>query len=190
MAAAGKANKEERANTAVEAESAGGSASSASSTGGTRRGAGGLRIAFWSEQICERGTDVALFDYADFAERLLGYDVWVAYNLRSANNYAGALIGLHRFEEATSLLRKTVPVARRVLGENDQLTLKTRCMYATALYRDAGATLGDLREAVTTLEDAERIARRVLGGAHPIMVDMLDGLRNSRAALDAHETSA
>ena len=30
-----------------------------------------------------------------------------------------------------------------------------------------GATLDDLREAVTTLEDTERIARRVLGGAHP-----------------------
>ena len=32
---------------------------------------------------------------------------------------------------------------------------------------DDAATLDDLREAVTTLEDAERIARRVLGGAHP-----------------------
>ena len=35
------------------------------------------------------------------------------------------------------------------------------------LFDDTGATLDDLREAVTTLEDAERIARRVLGGAHP-----------------------
>ena len=31
-----------------------------------------------------------------------------------------------------------------------------------------GATLDDYREAVTTLEDAERIARRVLGNAHPL----------------------
>ena len=30
-----------------------------------------------------------------------------------------------------------------------------------ALYQDDGATLDDLREAVTTLEDTERIARRV-----------------------------
>ena len=39
--------------------------------------------------------------------------------------------------------------------------------YAETLYRDDCATLEDLREAVTTLEDTERIARRVLGGSHP-----------------------
>ena len=32
---------------------------------------------------------------------------------------------------------------------------------------DTGATLDDLREAVTTLEELERTARRVFGGAHP-----------------------
>ena len=36
--------------------------------------------------------------------------------------------------------------------------------------QNADATLDDLREAVTTLEDTERIARRVLGSAHPIAV--------------------
>ena len=34
-----------------------------------------------------------------------------------------------------------------------------------ALYMDPSATLDDLREAVTTLEEMERTARRVLGGA-------------------------
>ena len=47
-----------------------------------------------------------------------------------------------------------------------RLTLKMR-IYARALYQDTGATLDDAREAVTTLEETERIARRVLGGAHP-----------------------
>ena len=41
--------------------------------------------------------------------------------------------------------------------------------YARALYEDDGATLDGLREAVTTLEDVERTARRVLGGAHPLV---------------------
>ena len=49
-----------------------------------------------------------------------------------------------------------------------------------ALYLDAGATLDDLREAVTTLEDAERIARRVLGGAHPTAVAIEYALRAAR----------
>ena len=41
--------------------------------------------------------------------------------------------------------------------------------YGQAVYKDPSATLDDLREAVKTLEDAERgIARRVLGGAPPV----------------------
>ena len=51
-----------------------------------------------------------------------------------------------------------------------------------------GATLDDLREAVTTLEDAERIGRRVLGGANPITTGIEGNLRDARAALRARET--
>ena len=52
---------------------------------------------------------------------------------------------------------------------------KTR--YCNEAYKDAGATLDDLHEAVTTLEDAGRTARRVLGGAHPLTVDIETELR-------------
>ena len=45
---------------------------------------------------------------------------------------------------------------------------RTLWCYARALYHDDSATLDDLREAANTLEDSERIARRVLGGAHPL----------------------
>ena len=54
--------------------------------------------------------------------------------------------------------------------------------------KDPAATLDDLREAVTTLEDIEQIARRVLGGAHPTTEGIDDDLRNARAALRARET--
>jgi len=66
-----------------------------------------------------------------------------------------------------------------------------RWCYAIALYGDADAspaTLDDLSEAVTTLEDGERIARRVLGGAHPVVSTMEVSLRDARAALRARET--
>ena len=59
--------------------------------------------------------------------------------------------------------------------------------YAKSLYLDTDATLDDIREAVTTLEDAGRIARRVLGGAHPLTESMERGLRDARAALGARE---
>ena len=56
------------------------------------------------------------------------------------------------------------------------------------LYKDDAATLDDLREAVTALEDLEQTARRVLGGAHPTVALMEQALRNARAALRARES--
>ena len=84
-----------------------------------------------------------------------------------ANNYASLLVDLKHFKEVKSVLRKTMPVARRIYGEGHETTLRMGMNYARTLYMDAGATLDDLREAVTTLEDTERTARRVLGGAQP-----------------------
>ena len=107
------------------------------------------------------------------------------YTLLAANNYASSLNSVQRFKEAKSLMRRTLPVARRVLGENHELTLTMRWIYAEALYEGDGATLDDLRESVTTLEDIERIARRVLGSAHPLAAGIERELRQSRDALRA-----
>ena len=57
-----------------------------------------------------------------------------------------------------------------------------RSLYARALYSDPSATLDDLHEAVTTLEDAARIARRVFGSAHPTTMGLGRDLRKARAA--------
>ena len=84
--------------------------------------------------------------------------------------------------------RKMIPVARRVLGESNDLTLRMRCNYAAALHNDEGATLDDLRDAVTTLEDVAPTARRVLGGVNPITKAIEAHLKESRAALRARET--
>ena len=62
-----------------------------------------------------------------------------------------------------------------------------RSIYAEVLYKDASSTLDDLREAVETLEDVERIARRVFGGAHPVTKDIESDLRKARAVLCARE---
>ena len=102
--------------------------------------------------------------------------------------YASTLSSLERYGEASKLLRKLTPVARRALGENDETTLRMRRCYARALVADPAAMLDDLREGVTTFEDTERIARRVLGGAHPITTGIEEDLRGSRAALRACET--
>ena len=41
-------------------------------------------------------------------------------------------------------MRKAVPVARRVLGDGNDATLKLRLLYGRVLYRDDGLTLADL----------------------------------------------
>ena len=84
-------------------------------------------------------------------------------------------------------MRQTIPIARRLLEENDDTMLRMRWFYAEALYRAEDATLDDVHEAVTTLEDAARIARRVLGVAHPTAVGIEAALRDLRAVLRARE---
>ena len=65
--------------------------------------------------------------------------------------------------------------------------LGVRWHYTMALYGDPGATLDDVREAAATLEEIERTARRVLGGAHPTAAGIGESLQNTRDALRARE---
>ena len=96
-----------------------------------------------------------------------------------------SLVTLERLEEAKALINRSLPVARRVLGDSHNLTLEMRWKYAEALCRDTAATHDDLCEAVGTLEDAGQIAQRVLGDAHPITGGIGGDLRRARAALYA-----
>ena len=108
--------------------------------------------------------------------------------MKEASNLGLLLFELRRFAEAKSLLRKRTPLAQRVLGEGNEVALKMKALCAKATYMDDGATLDDLREAVTTLEEIERTARRVLGDAHPITEGIEIALRDARAVLRARET--
>ena len=65
------------------------------------------------------------------------------------------------------------------------LVFESRRMYAKALYMDDAATLEDVREAVTTLEEIKPIAQRVLGGAYPTTTGIENNLRKARAKLRA-----
>ena len=96
------------------------------------------------------------------------------------NNLAATLKDLNHFQEAKALLRKALPVARRVLGDH-QIPLMMGKIYGEVLCRADGATLDDFREAVETLEDTARTARRVLGGAHPTVEGIESCLRNARS---------
>ena len=92
------------------------------------------------------------------------------------------------FGSAATNVARSASLAQRILGAGHDNTLRMRTIYAVALISAGGATLADLREAATTLEEAERTARRVLGGAHPVTTGIEQALGVARAAL-ARETS-
>ena len=103
--------------------------------------------------------------------------------LTAALNYASILGRLRRSREAIALYRKTLPAVARAYGESDQLTLIMMNNYGAALYEDDCATLDDISEATSTLVKTARTARRVLGGAHPLMLSIETNLRDAQAAL-------
>ena len=70
----------------------------------------------------------------------------------------------------------------------DDTTIRMSRSYAKATYRDASATLDDLRESVMTLEDSKRTAQRVFGCTHPLTTELEGNLQDARAALRARET--
>jgi hypothetical protein len=109
-----------------------------------------------------------------------------------ALNYTVSLVELKRSAEVKTLMRKLLPVARRLLGESNEVTLKMRHYYAMALFnadRTNVPTLDDRLEAVTIFEETERTARRVLGVSHPTTKGLGITLQNARAALRGRETS-
>ena len=78
-----------------------------------------------------------------------------------------------------------IPVARRVLAESDDVQFRMRIACNRALCENPAKTLDDLREAVSMIEEIEPTARRVLGGAHPIVEDIERRLPASRKLRDA-----
>ena len=108
--------------------------------------------------------------------------------LTAAINYAGSLLLRSRFEEARSLLRKQIPVARRILGDSNEVTFSIKMNYAVSIFADTRASLDYLHEAVSTLEKVDRAARHVFGSAHPTTVKIETLLRDARATLGTRET--
>ena len=100
------------------------------------------------------------------------------------------LRSIQRNEEVKSVLQKTMPVARRVLGECDRLTLKIRWTYAMALYMDTGATLDALREAAATLESVAKSWKHVFGQADPETPSLQQTLAAAHKILAAREALA
>ena len=106
----------------------------------------------------------------------------------SAGYLANSLYRTRRFDEGKALLRKVIPVARRVLGKGNIDVFRLRWSYGLFLYRAPDATLDDIREAVATLEETYGTVRRVFGAGHSYTREMDPyDLREAQAKLRARE---
>ena len=95
--------------------------------------------------------------------------------LAAAYNYANSLLILERFKEAKRLLRKVIPVARRALGAEHDITLSLREDLSRATL-DGKSSADEKREALQMLEDTVAVMRRVLGPQHPETQRMQESL--------------
>ena len=106
----------------------------------------------------------------------------------SAGYLANGLYRTRRFDEGKALLRKVIPVARRVLGKGNIDTIRLRWSYGLFLFRSPDATLDDIREAVATMEETYGTVRRVFGAEHSYTREMdPKDIRFARAELRARE---
>ena len=85
-------------------------------------------------------------------------------------------------------MRKTMPVARRALSDEHDLTLNLRKVYAESLYLDASATRGDVAQAVAIYEDLLPRTRRVFGADHPRWRHVPKTLERMRKKLASFDT--
>ena len=96
----------------------------------------------------------------------------------------------HRSQRAKFLLRKLIPVGRRVLGEGHEQTIRMRLLYAQCLADDDAAPRDDLVEATTQLVELLRTAQRIYGPANPLVEKIKENLEYAQkklASLDAQD---
>ena len=79
----------------------------------------------------------------------------------------------HLWAENLSLLREKVGtgVTQRVLGPHHPTLLQLRSAYACAIFMEPSTSREDCRAQLAVFQDIARIARQVLGPAHPLTMN-------------------
>lgn len=74
-----------------------------------------IKIAFWSNQLCERGTEIAMYDYAYYNKILLNYESIIFYEKNNKNNNIKVIkkfekhfqvIGVDNFQDVDDILKQ------------------------------------------------------------------------------------
>ena len=99
--------------------------------------------------------------------------------IHAGNSLVTSLNASGQYAEAKAFAGKLLSKCRRALGSNHVLTLNSHAGFAEALY-GAGASRGDILQAVAILEDVARARRRALGEHHPTTARALASLERAR----------
>ena len=102
--------------------------------------------------------------------------------MTARNTPEGARVDLKRFEEAKALLSKLLPVARRLLGENKDLTLRMRLLYAHALPRTSATSTISVKIRSRRRTDRAARARRRAPALKAIERDLCESREPSAPA--------
>lgn len=120
--------------------------------------------------MCERGTEVALFDYADGAESVLGYSSWVLYDADNERNFDGCIgrfaarfgdrvVGLHGFSKVDGFLATHPEILHlyMIKCDNDRQVAKQPNVrtYVHAVF-DAGDPYGDVYARISPCVPTQR----------------------------------
>ena len=76
-----------------------------------------------------------------------------------------------------------------MLGPEHINTLRLRRAYADSYFSDDAASAHELREAVTTLEELDALARRVYGEGHAYRLNIYASLKTARKKLAGVENA-
>ena len=112
----------------------------------------------------------------DFPPRLRRNKAWSAQQMSDTTSRSPAcatLIELGRYDQVKTLALPLQRYGRRF-----------RLAYAMALYRHAGASRGEVLEAVASFEELLCKDRRVLGPSHPDSLEVLSELDRARMTLE------
>ena len=91
----------------------------------------------------------------------------------TAANIANAMVqckkpSAKKYAEIREFTREWVSIAQSSGLGDHHITNRIKEAYAYGIYRDPAASLDDVREGVTILEDVDRSYRQILGKEHPV----------------------
>mmetsp|Transcript_26771 Transcript_26771/g.82355 ORF Transcript_26771/g.82355 Transcript_26771/m.82355 type:complete len:211 (+) Transcript_26771:3-635(+) len=119
-----------------------------------------------------------------FAKIVASLGISDACTLMSGNNLVVSLNRMRLWEEAQTLVRdQLLPVARRTLGPDHDVTLRLNHNLAEAIRTKPGFNRDDFLEAETIMRDVVQRRRRVFGSVHPSTLSAERGLSIVRQKL-------